>query len=170
MRRILLVACAGLLGACTYSPGNATHAKPATAAQQADLVNSIRQLTVQDLTTAIQIANVPQPPDIEAIQCATYLQQYVGGAQGSAPAFIAPTGAASAFETVRVGVMRLENGGLAPTEKVALEMACGPLALSVAYQVAQGLIDYASIGPIGGVLKALVPVLGAGVNVVLHAP
>jgi hypothetical protein len=131
---------AALLAGCTLPPPG--QQQPITPQQ---LVNLIAQITQQDLETTIQIANSVTPPDVESIQCATFLEGFVPGLAGTQHTFIPPTGVASTFETLRLGWIEANSGvGLTPAQNQALEMACGPLALNTEYLVATGAITVAS--------------------------
>lgn len=111
-----------------------------------DLWTALSQLTDQDLATTIQIADSVNPPDQETIQCATYLRAALPSLQGGAQGFIPPTGIASTFETARLVYMQ-SLGGLSSQQHQALEIACGPLAISVQVALAQGALVIGTGGP-----------------------
>jgi hypothetical protein len=124
-----------LLTGCQLPP-----TQPPTTPQQ--LVALISQITQQDLQTTIDIAASVSPPDLEAIQCSRFLQGFIPTLVGPPHAFIAPTGIASTLETLRIGVMEANSGiGLSQSQHQALNLACGPMALSVEWQVATGALS-----------------------------
>lgn len=112
------------------------------------LVALLVQITQADLATTIQIAASVSPPDLESIQCARFLQDFIPTLSGPSHTFIPPTGVASTFETLRIGAMQATSGiGLSGSQHQALDIACGPLALSVEWQVTTGAMTLATAGP-----------------------
>ena len=124
-----------LLAGCQLPPQGGT-----TSPQQ--LVTLISQITQADLASTIQIAASVSPPDMESIQCARFLQDFIPTLAGTPHQLIPPTGIASTFETLRIAAMQAQSGiGLTPAQHQALDIACGPLALSVEYQVTTGILS-----------------------------
>ena len=143
MKSLLLAA-----ASCIALAGTATSATPPPTVT--DIVTAIGNMTAQDITTALQIANVPQPPDAEAVTCLTWMQQQLPTVGSGGQAFIPPTGILSTIETAHIGVGRLTNGILANSLKVPFEMNCGPWIMSLQGDVAA----LGAVGIVGGVKLA----------------
>lgn len=112
------------------------------------LVALLVQITQADLATTIQIAASVSPPDLESIQCARFLQDFIPTLSGPSHTFIPPTGIASTFETLRIGAMQATSGiGMSASQHQALDIACGPIALSTEYMFATGAITISGAGP-----------------------
>ena len=122
-----------------------------------DLATAIGQLTQKDLQTTIDIASSVTPPDTMAIMCATYLQLSLASLQ-SGKGFITPTGAASTLETARLGY-RAALGGISPQQHDQIIVNCGPLAISVANDVAQGALTLSNAGGFQKFLMGLIPMV-----------
>ena len=106
--KAILLATAGVLAI-----GSASAAPPvakATAPSVNDIVTALSNMTAQDITTAIQIANVPKPPDTEAITCLTWMQGELGTLGTGAQAFVPPTGILSTIEVAHIGIGQLTGG------------------------------------------------------------
>lgn len=115
--RFLLVVLA--LAGCVNVPGKTPLTNP---------LKSLATLTESDLKAAIAIAQAANPPDTEAVMCFTFLDTNLATLQSASTPAVA--GAISAFEIAHLGVNSAGNF-LSPAQKVGLEQACGPYALSV---------------------------------------
>jgi hypothetical protein len=133
------------------------------------LVSLITQITQEDLATTIQIANSVTPPDLEAAQCASFLQGFIPTLAGPAHTFIQPTGVASTLETLRIAAMQASTGvGLSSVQHQALDIACGPLAINVEFQVATGIMSLPTTP--GAFLQMLLALAHANVPPVAAVP
>lgn len=140
--RLRAAVLAALLGA-SCSASNAPSQPP-------DIRALLVQITRDDLTTAIQIANAVTPADTPQVQCAGFLLSFIPSLAGpGAPGFITPAGVVSAFETVRIVAIDTLQGsvGLSSGQQTALDLACGALAVSTARLVAIGAIQLATLRP-----------------------
>jgi len=153
MRTILLASagCFAIASGAMAAPPPAKAAAPTVT----DIVTAIGNMTAQDITTALQIANVPVPPDAEAVTCMTWMQNQLPTVGSGGQAFIPPTGILSTIETAHIGVGRLTNGLLANSLKVPFEVNCGPWIMSL-------MGDVQALGAVGIVgAKTVVPFLAA---------
>ena len=116
MRTLLVLL---LLAGCANVPGKTPLQNP---------LKSLATLTEGDLKAAIAIAQAANPPDTEAVACFTFLDSNFATLQSASTPAVA--GAISAFEVARLGVNSAGNF-LSPLQKIGLEQACGPYALSV---------------------------------------
>lgn len=129
MKRLLLLL--ALAGCAQQQPS-----PPVTPASLRTLLLSI---TSQDLDSALAIAQRDQ--DNRAIKCIVFVQGFVPTLAGSPGPIIPVTGVASALETARILVGSAEGGvGFSGTQLEDLDMACAPLAVDVARQVAAGAL------------------------------
>lgn len=139
MIRALILAAPLAFAACASQPSititppkvttGPTTASTPTPAATANESGGLAQITHQDLQTAIQIATAANKT--VDVQCFTFLDNQLTSLQGAGSGFIPPTGAISAFETGRIGGEKLQSGLLTPAQRTALDLACGPMILSI---------------------------------------
>ena len=150
IRFLLPLASALALAACAVQQPAATVA-PSPTSSSASILSSkptasatplggLAQITHTDLQTAIKIASSTTPQDVVAVQCYTFLDNQLTALQGGGTGFIPPAGVVSTFETGRIGAEKLQAGLLTAAQRTALDMACGPLALSIQGDLA-GLLN-----------------------------
>jgi hypothetical protein len=155
MRRFVAIASACLLAvglaACSTSTTPASSAPVAPTA----VATAVQTLLAADIAQMLQEANAATPPDIQAINCATFLQTNMNALNGQLGAMQKPAGILSALEAGNLALSNAANG-LSPAMRTAAENACAPYAQHI---VGNGLTvaqDIAAIlAPLG--VKIAVP-------------